>query len=408
MKIKKLFSSLGFGSRSNQPSRAHEGKNRIVGTVAGLASVARGRVLIGGELVYAHLNNTQPAFGAAQALAEFVDQPSREVYSGWRSRFSRTNSRVRVHVHRLAVSNNKLRVGFLLDGYLAWGRKKAKGKVALLGGMALPHGFQIDVLIFEDGKLISLTDQELPRKEDFAFNGHLQSLISNLNSAHENVKIVMASPLDDLDIAGVTKIGAEPLSYVRYWSLRTTDKQRHAFMIPAAICLAAVIVFAGVVSVGIAKFRAAGAEHIRAEQAPELAQRGGKMDSGYIGVMNQRRQFMEAPRPQLEYAHTMARVVRGIKPLKDAVVVELVVPAPEDSATPQQASRHPADEAQVVRSDVRLMLSMPVVGESGYEQGVGVVDMLTQNTRMGWRLVPQGAKDDGKRRTFTLEGSTRG
>lgn len=370
----------------------------IAGSVSGLAAISRGRVLVGGELVYADLNSAQNAISAAKALQDYVVQPSREVYSDLSSRVSRSNPRVRVHVHRLAVSNSKLRVGFLVDGYMAWGRKKAKGRVALIGGMELVNGFHIDVLIFENGKLISMSDQTLPQKTSFTFSGHLQTLVANISGTYEGIKFVVAAPLDDFDIPGATHIGTRPYSYIRYTPLRTVDKQRHVFVLPAAICMASLLAYIGVLAFDVARFRAEGIEHDRAAQAPEFAQGGGKVDAGVVGVLNQRRQFMETPREQLGYVRTMARVVRGLAPMKDAVVEELVVPAPAKEG----------DAGSSERAAVRLTVSLPSVGDSVYDQGVGVVDMLTQSTRMGWRLVPQGAKDDGKKRKFTLEGISHG
>lgn len=393
-----MFKSSPIKRRVETDKQSQSNTVPIAGSVAGLAAVQRGRVLVGGKLVYASFNSSQNSIESAPALNEYLPQPSREVFSGWYSRISRSNPRVRVHVHRLAVSNPKLRVGFLLDGYMAWGRKMAKGKVALLGGVELPDEFQIDVLTFEDGKLLSISDQTLPAKSAFAFNGHLQSLIAAINNAHDDIKIVMAAPLDDLNIPGVTYIGDRPCSYIRFSPLRTVDDRRHLFVAPAAICLAAVSAYSGLLAFDVAKFRAEGAQHDLAVKAPEIVQRNGKMDAGAVSVMTQRRQFMETQRPQADYARTMARVVRGLKPLKDATVEELIVPAPMKDGDKESAGH----------ADVRLIVSMPAVGDSVFDQAVGVVDMLTQSTRMGWRLVPQGAKEDGKRRSFTLEGVSHG
>jgi hypothetical protein len=385
-------------------------KVHSVGDVHGIDSIRRGRILVGGELVYSTTST------AHTTPADFVEQPPREILVDILNRVGKKQPKVRLFAHRSVLKNPKLRVGFLIDAYLAWGRKKGKGtkeksKVALVGGIELADHFHLDVLVFEHGKLVSLYDKELPLQSSPDFVTAAQSVVAGINEKHSDARVVLASPLGPLNVANTEFVGDEPLKFVRYRPLRGAATGMRELVSPIAILLSGILFFSVAFGIGWGKRSAAVKEFDMASNDAEIIAHGG-MDSGYVGVNTQRRLFMESMHQRSELPHALIKIVSGIGQIGDVKIVELRVPGSTGASGAGVAGPVPGQTARATSAGAApgVWMQISVVRGSGsaLEQGGELVNVLAKNTSMSWRLPPQGWKDDGTRRVYTVEGFLNG
>ena len=379
---------------------------KTAGTIVDVNAAQGDRLLVGGGLLYASVNPT------VQAPGQYIEQTPREAGALWRV-FSKSPPKMYVRVHPDLVSITKAKVGFLVDGYLAWGRRQRKGIIALVGGLSTgDYGFQLDVLVFDRGQLIDIFDKQLPSPNSPEFQLAAQSVVGEIRDKYKADRIVLAAPLVDLQIPGTEHIGAQPLKLIKFARLTLLEKQRVSWYIPAAASVAGMAFYVGAIALPWSRYATAVDDFERAAKSPEITAHGG-LDAGYKAVMSQRRHFMEAPRRQQSLPSVLLSIVRGVGVVPGIRILEMRLPAPSVGVANDPSlvvSQNPESKAigAGAQPDVQMRLSVAKSGTSAMEQGKAVIGTLSESTGMELRIVPQGWRDEGDRRVYTIEGFMHG
>lgn len=346
-----------------------------------------GRVLVGGELVYAAIGSM------AQVPVDYVTQVPREMPANVWQRVIRNGQKVAISIHPVLASTPKLRVGIVLDGYLAWGRRKAKEPTVLIGGVASKDRIYLDVLVFSNGKLVEVTDRSLPTENDDEFSGAAHLMVQGLRDQYKDHQIVVAGPMGDLRVPDTVYIGAQPLKYVRYRSVSALKGKDTYLLRPLALVAASAVFYLGAIGIGWTRLSSATTDHQAVASSPEVVKHGG-VDAAYVGVMKERRLFMQAPRNQEHLAAALVSVARGVSAVPGVKIQEMRLPGLKNGDSPA--------------ADVDLKVSVPKIGNTSLGQGQTLVGELARNTGLNWSSAGAAWREDGGRRIYTLEGKANG
>lgn len=354
----------------------------------------------------------------AQIPDGYVEQPARQGVGAIRQALGQKGLDLRISVSsKILETLTKTRLGFAIDGYLSWGFTHPKPTI-LIGGVASSTGTILDVLIFERGILVRKDGRVLPEAGSSLFDESLRSIVNELRDLYASHRVVMAAPLPDFGVPGVDYIGDAALRGVSYKPVSVKEKTRSysGLRIPAFIILGALGFYGAALGFGWSKFSKAQGEYEEAIQHPSIVQSGG-VDQGYLGVMQQRRIYMEQPRRQVALANKAGEIVRGIAQVPGVRIVELRLPAPyvagEVSTSVQAQLIQPgAEQAKTAFSsdrqpDVGMTISVPSSGGQALDQARQVMEIVGRSTGMDLRLAHQGWREDKGRRVYSIEGAIR-
>jgi len=393
----------------------------VVESLQDLKSITTRKVMVGGgHLIFATMQaRMEPPKG-------FVPQRPREAGIGLLATFKKNTPKVYVHVHPALVGIEKIRFALLIDSYLAWGtslarhaRGQTKGTVALIGGIEHEgRPIHIDVLVFQDGQLVALYDQELPERVDFRFQASAEAIVAKIRSDYTGVKIKQAAPLSNWALDGVEYIGEAGVSKPKHAPITRSLNSHIEFVIPAALAAIGIVYNFGAIGMAWTDWGTAQGSFNDAVNDPALREAGG-IDSAYIDVMNQRRIFMETQRKQDVLPDKVLQIVRGIGVLPGVQIIELRLPAPSVTVQiPGQSAAAPIINADGGKNqdlittdrgaDAKIRISMPKSAASAIDQAREVLGQLAGGTGMSVRLTQDGVAEDKDRRVFTIEGFIHG
>lgn len=375
-------------------------KYSIAASNAELAGQAGDRLLLAGQLVYASLHlDAKPL--SSYSPARTLDASSGQLLGlplgllAGLSLGSRKNQpKVYLYVDANVLALPKVRCAFLIEAYLAWGRKQ-KGCLALIGGTARKdEGFLLDVLVFEEGRLVALYDQELPQEHSPRFALAIASVLRRIQENYPGARMVQAAPLVDWALPGVEYLGDEVLRALSFRRIGQQADSKRQLALPLAIVVCGAV-FA-LVAIGMAwgRYNAAIAHYERAISDSAIARQGG-LDAQYLSLLAQRQQFMALPRVQETQTAKLLTMIDAIAVLPEVQIVEIKCSTIKLSETSMASEAIP---------DTWLRISLPKNERPALEQAQEILAKLAANTRMSWRLVPRGWQEDRARRIFTVEG----
>lgn len=389
-----------------------------VDSVHQLKEASERKVFVGGSLVSASMRQ-------AVAPQGYVAQTPRSASSDVLLNLRKLAPKIYVHLSPALFDHPKKRFALAIDAYLAWGMKHRKGLVALIGGISDSDGpCHVDVLVFDNGTLVSLYSNELPDKQSPRFQISAEAIVSKLKADYpvkqneSEIRICLAAPLSDWNIDGVEYLGDKVLGYAKYRPLEKAGAVGRGLLLPAGIVAAGMLINFGIIGVKWGHLGVAESSFDEAYSSPEVKAAGG-IDSDYITVMTQRSAFMDSPRRQDVLPEKMLEIGRALRVVPGIKIVELQLPAP-GIPTPAAGgatvvSSGGPDNADLITSsrvaDAQIKVSVPRVNEPAYQQAKTVISALAASTGMSLRLVQQnGVQDDAekKRRIFTIEGFIHG
>ncbi|SIR01562.1 hypothetical protein [Marinobacterium stanieri] len=148
--------------------------------------------LLSGELVHLTLNDTV-------SDDSFVRQPDRVMARG---------EAVRVWVHEDAIEWQRAgyKAHLSIDTWLRWGRNNSKRHpIALVTGTPVTDGTEktmVQVLVFREGKLVSISEKFLPFLESTRFMQSMVGLLGEVKSNNRAIdEIYIADPLPQVESA---------------------------------------------------------------------------------------------------------------------------------------------------------------------------------------------------------------
>jgi len=377
-----------------------------------LATVRGKRALLAGRAVFASMNATTPE------PEGYLAQPYRDVSADILASFRKNQPKVRVAVHPELVHQNKVRFALAIDGYLAWGHRRRKGVVALLGGIEqAEEDFVIDVMVFDDGELVDLFSRELPPVSASLFKDAVKTIVNDLKFRYPEASLYQASPLSDWGLQGVEYIGDKPLRRLTYRPLAKSTSSKAEYLVPAAVVGLGMLVGGYFLAEGFGQYTRSQSAYMAAAADPAMKEKGG-IDTDFLNMMQQRRFFIEAPRKQEILAEKAALFVQGIAAVPDVQILELKLPAP--SVVPQNqvgiAPQGDDKSRNLITADrspdvsIRISVPLPPGSKLAMEQAETVLRTISQRTGLSLNLArqPDGWKDAGGRRIFTIEGFIHG
>ena len=386
-------------------------RDTAIGNIAYVNEEPGRRLMIGGSLVFVSMKSSvMPPKG-------FIAQRPRDAIGGLLGSLKKSAPKLFVYVDEKLLALQKTRFAFAIDSYLSWGlrQKKSKGLFVLMGGVEHDGGeFNVDVLVFENGQLIDLYDRELPARKSIRFVATAESVLNDIYVKYPKARVYQAGPMGDLDLPRLDYIGDKPLKGMSYRPLTVSTSSRGDYLIPAAIGAAGFLFYLAAISSGWSKYSEALARYDEVAADPAIKKQGG-VDANYIGVMNQRRFFMEAPRRQDLLPHAALKIVRGIGAVPQVQIIEMRLPSPVVNVQPQvgismvPTVKNNNDLITAERvPDASIVISVPRGGESAMDQARTVMGIIADRTGMSLRLAHNGWSDEGKRRKFTIEGFIHG
>lgn len=380
-----------------------------IGSYNDLNNVQSKRALLAGEVVFATMQaNTAASHG-------FVFQEPRSISSSVVDLYKRDATKLSVALDPRLFDRRGITFGLAIDGYLHWGKKqKSRDPLILFGGAQSSFGINLDVLVFQDGRLIAYSEKLLPAKSDYTFSNSLESLLDEFMAMYPTASIYQGEPLEPWDHPSVTWVGEQALKGVSYRRLGKAGATPNAFAIPALVAAGAILIYGLVVTNGWRQLSAATEDYDQAVDSPAIRKQGG-INTQYLDLMNVRRLFMEEPRKQTRLAKKAADIAGGIASLPNTRITEMRLPAPTSNASAQtglaaEKAQTVSPEGLGVRSvsgrepDVLLVLAVPKSQQPAIDQAKDLMAAVAAKTGMSLRLAHSGSKDLMTERTFNIEG----
>lgn len=375
--------------------------------------VSEKKILLAGESVF--ITDDEKA-----SIPEgYLEQPVRYGINGIALLVGQKGKTLRVAVAaKIVESLPKVRFGYAFDGYLNWGLYQTRPTI-VIGGALASGSLMIDILVFDRFKLIEKDGRVLPPEDSPLYDESIHSLVNQLREKYPAHRIVVSAPLHDFGIEGVGYISDSAIKRVSYVpiQLKGAKKSFNEYRVPAAVVGTGLAFYVGALVHGWMPFSAAQVEYKAAIEHPAIKAAGG-VDQAYLGVMQQRRLFMEEPRRQEVLSTKAEEIVIGVAKVPDVRILELKLPAPSvsaDSAAPGRAQLVSPDGMQQKTSftpgrqpDVSMTLSVPMAPGPALDQARAVMELVSSATGLDLRLNHKGPRDDNKgRRIFEIEGVIR-
>jgi len=367
-----------------------------------LEASAQRKVLVGGALAFGLV-------GQGAAPAGFVRLQDRAVVGGLaalREFFGGSLPRLHIYAHpALLERRSKQRYALTVDAYLRWGLRSGKGTVILLGGIESQSGIALEVLTFRDGRLIQISERELPPRHAFDFDSTADAILGELRMKYPGARIVFAAPLSDWGRSDAEYIGDAALQGLRFLPLQQA-KGAQAYRMPLAVLGAGVAAYIGAIGAGWVMHSKTLAAYNKAASDPAIA---AGAETVNLDVLEQRRLFMAAERRQELLTRRGTAIIAGVGAVAGVHIIELLLPAPSLTVSDQVGVAVPVDPAGDAASvpDVRMVLSVPRADMPALDQGKQVLRAVSRQTGMDLYLSHSGWREDATTRTYNVEGAIR-
>jgi len=382
----------------------------VVGQTSDIPAMEESKAIIAGDVVFATLADDTTAHG------NFIRQDDRAASGSLLDQYKKDARKLRVFVDPALIEAKGKRFAFALDAYLAWGRRnKSKDPVILFGGAHTSTGVNVDVLVFEDGRLVSYSERVLPHLEAYTFRSALASLIDEFKGVYANAAFYQGEPLTQWSVPEVQWVGKDALRGLRYKRVAPLATARSSYALPIGVALTGIAMYAGAVTVGFQRLQTAGGDYEVAIDNSEIRKQGG-INTEYLDLMNTRRLYMEEPRKQKVLTQKAAEIAAGVAQVKDVRILEMHLPAPTSNASaqiglntqPSPSSSMPGQASPLVvngrEPDVLLVLSAPKSATPGLDQAEEVMAGVASKTGLSLRLAMGGAREVDGKRVFNVEG----
>lgn len=347
--------------------------------------------LIGGNLLFMSLSAN------ATAPEGYIPQPPRETANLFRTMFSRNNQQLHVYFHPDLLSYPKHKFALCLDSYLQWGWKQP-GITAIIGGIeSETDEFHIDILVFNNGRLIEVYDRELPGTGNRRFASDAQSVVSEVIQKHSAARVYLAAPLSNWDIEETQFLTKSEFGKLRFKTLSTGGNKVADFVAPALISTVSIAAFVSIIGIDWVKYKES-TELFQKEASDPIIVKQGGVDTYYINVMSQRRMFMDRPRQQVLLSSNARKIINAVGSVPNVQIVELKLPAPLDSGS--TTSDRP--------KDVWMSISVPKAPGSGLSQLEELSTLLTKTNGIDIGSTHQKWQEDQQNRIYSLEGYIHG
>lgn len=367
-----------------------------------LEALSTRKVLVGGALAFGMV-------GQGSAPADFIRLQDRAVVGGLaalRESFGGTLPRLQLYAHpALLERRTKQRYALTTDAYLRWGLRTGKGTVILLGGIESQSGIALEVLTFRDGRLIHISERELPARHAFDFDSTADAILSELRLKYPGARIVFAAPLSDWERPDAEYIGAAPLQGLRFAPLQQA-KGAQAYRLPLAVLGLGVLAYVFAIGAGWVMHRKALAAYEKTASDPAIAAGASTVN---LDVLEQRRLFMAAERRQELLTNRGTAIIAGVGAVAGVHIIELLLPAPSLTVTDQIGVAVPPEPVagEEGSPDVHMVLSVPRADMPALDQAKQVLRAVSRQTGMDLYLSHSGWREDDTTRTYNVEGAIR-
>lgn len=359
------------------------------------------RVVLAGDTVFALLKPETPP--------NFTQQLPRDASSSWTSQFNKNSPKAYVAVDDRLLGSPSMRFAFAFDGYLQWGLRQ-KGLTVLFGGGETSGGITVQALVFDNRRLQTIREKSLPDMASTNFQASLTTMLEELRLSYPNARFVQAAPLQDWALPEVEFIGDKALKGLSFVPLARTISLRANYLMPGLVAVVGLLTYPAMAMMGWSKYAESVAQYDTAVSDPSIQSKEG-MDTDYLSIMNARRLYMDQPRRQTELAQKSASIVTGIATVPNIQIVEMTLPAPMVSAkqpagivVSPDAGKKMGELGTDRPADMRVLVSTTKTNEVAFVQAKDVMTKIANATGMSLRLVHQGWRDEGTRRTFDIEG----
>ncbi|KOB18431.1 hypothetical protein AE925_11675 [Xanthomonas arboricola] len=376
---------------------------QVLTSPANLVNTTHRKLLLTGHSVFATMDSRK------ETPENFIAQPPRATVPALRQLLGRPAGSLRVFVDERLPQRPRTRYAIALDGYLKWGFKNGVGSTVLLGGGQDVDATYLEVYVFQDRVLVEMDERELPTEGDPHFRVTLDTLLDELRGRYPHLRLFAAAPLPDWGRADIGYLADKPirgLSFVPLSATATARKTARPLIVLSAL---GALAYVGLVGTGWQMYASAAKRYAEEAADPELTRAGG-INNTQLEVMQQRRMFMESPRPQVELARRSRRIVAGLASIPGVRISELVFQGRDAAEAAAAATGLPADPAiqpgNGPAPDVFMKLVVPMQGTTAMEQAKALMKVASDRTGLTLRVIPGGLSDDeaASTRTMSIEG----
>ncbi|WP_440569580.1 hypothetical protein [Stenotrophomonas sp. STK17_22] len=326
---------------------------------------------------------------------------------------------IHVGVDDRLLDRPRVRFAIAADGYLSWGIQHGRGTTVLLGGAEDGGTTYLDVFIFQERSLVEVWNRELPGHQEIGFPRLLDALVEMISDRYPHARVVAAGPLPDWEREGIEYLGMQPLRSLSFAPLSAKLSTTPGINYALGFAFTGAALYAGQVAFGWHSYTDA-VDAYRVETTdPQLARAGG-ISNGMLEVLQQKRLFMEMPRPQEVLAARGRRIVSGVAAVPGVQIKSLTFHAGASGGDPGQfgAPAAPAPEAAASgdvgaagAEDMAPDVSMELVVQrsSGFalEQAKLLMQQVGSRTGLSLRMASAAEDEGAGTRTFKLQGYIR-
>lgn len=319
----------------------------------------------------------------------------RYAISSFKRLYMRNPRKVHLSINEdiVIAAPKNVQFAFAYDAFLKWGYG-TKGNCILLGGISSPGITHLQVFVFQNGDLVETEEREFDGHESVFYEDTILGIIEELENKYPDSKVHYAAPLP------LFTQSAKQFHYLSediYKSLSfqklgiSTKSQSNSIALPLAIVGLSSCAAAMVLMKGWSDYNTSIESFYVAMSDPIVKQDGG-VGGNFIDKMTRQRSFMMTPVYQGELTSMTTKLVLAATRIKSGKIVSLQVTSP--SLTTDG------------RSNVQIVLSVPVSNRLALEQGKEILDVISGNAGLTLHMASaQGWKDIEKNRIFTFEGN---
>lgn len=373
----------------------------VVASLDQLPGAVSQRILLCGHAVFATMSSQEDAPGV-----QFMAVQSRSTVGKLRGIFSPAAKRqVYVWVPSELWGTPKTRYALALDSYLQWGFTKSKAVTVVLGGAESGGHTYLDLLVFEDRKLVDIGEKDLPGASDPTFQLALKAVIEGIQTRHPGARIVAAAPLPDWGIVGVQYLGEPVLGGLAFKPLAARRATVQGRSLAVALLVAGFAAYGLQLAFGWKSFTTARQAYSDAS-TDEVVRSAGGINNARLELLQLRDGFMTEERRQEGLASRSTGIVAGIASLPGVQIRRISF----GRASSQNAAGSPENAAgDTMEADVSMELLIPKAGDSALQDAEALMTVISSRTGMKLRLAKSAgwSTDEASGiRTLRIEGFT--
>lgn len=296
---------------------------------------------------------------------------------------------------------------FAPESYIRLGLKCKENSVVVIGGRTCAEKTNIELYVFNAGRLTHIEESILPEESSSRFEDALSTLVDGVIDRYSPIKILLCAPLKDIssDLPSVEYVkDSVVFKNIRY-HLKNAGKSNVtslAFII--SMFLFSSFYYGFNVNKALAQFHSARDYYDALSKSENSSQHGG-VNSEYIKQMESREMYLHSISAAHHETATIKLVTYAVTQVKGAEIRKIKVYSSKLYKEAEKvASAGSEQEEFAEKPNLLITISMPTSGEDALVQGSDLINQLSKSTNIHLRIQKNGWTESLGAREFNVEG----